>query len=402
MAGSENNEANISRNGSGSNGYKSGYYLQLSEELFKYSFFLLFIVFGAIYYYNFVFLHKPTLLKTAGLYFIVYIIFGIFYILLPLKRMLFSNLQIYADKENLNLKHGAFAARAALEALKKIGVEVSGDARRLEGDIFITYKSDYYVAFPPFFLSLSISMIIFALYVSCGAAAADSGFINAAALSYFALNCLMIVLGFRHFINRPYSTHFGFQSLFLILNSVYSIFICLYFPALFDCRLLIAALDSFLIICFLYAVFYIKDLTAFIRLSDRNIYSVEFNGRNYSAGEAKKLEFNYFCRFVQTPYAIGFIVYDKDGGAEDGTPFYCDTSKESVEIILEVFKDRIVKNADLDASSNKNCAVDYFCPLTVADLSKKYGRSQFLVLLAVNIISALVFYEIFKPLLTGK
>lgn len=387
----------------GAEGYKSGYYLQLSEELFKYSFFLLFIVFGAIYYYNFVFMNAPSALKAAGLYFIVYIIFAIFYILLPLKRMLFSNLQIYGGRENLNLKHGSAAAKAALGALKKIGVEVADGPERFENNILVTYKTDYYVAFAPFFTSLSLSMIIFALYVSGGAAsAAPSGLMNAAALSYFALNCFIILLGFAHFINRPYSTHFGFHALFLILNFVYSFFACLYFPLFFDYRLLVAALNVFFTVCFIYAFYNIKDHTAFIRLPDRNIYRVEFDGRNYSAGEAKKIEFNYFCRFVQTPYAIGFVIYDKDAGSEVGTPFYCDTSKESVEIILDVFNDRIVKNAGMDDSSNRDGAVDYFCPVTIADLSKKYGKSQFLILLAVNVISALVFYEIFKPFIALK
>ena len=226
--------------------YTSGYYLQLFEELFKYAFFLLFIVFGAIYYYNFILPPDYSFLKLSGLYFIIYIIFGMFYIMLPLRRMLFSNLQVYKAKKNLNIRYARHipviieragdlfkSHLASLKASDAAPIDSFGAVPALSHQVppavLITHKTDYYTGFAPFFISSFISAAgLFAASVSNPAVNGMSCF-NITAASFLVINYIVVTLGFKHFINRSDSTHRGFLFLFILYNLTYSIFICRFF-----------------------------------------------------------------------------------------------------------------------------------------------------------------------------
>jgi hypothetical protein len=401
-------------------GYKSGYYLQLSEELFKYAFFLLFIVFGAIYYYNFILPPDYSLIKLFGLYFIVYIIFGIFYILLPLRRMLFSNLQVYKDKKNLNARYAphipAIIERAG-ESLKSHSADFGAPgaapfdsfgvipalSHQAPPAVLITHKTDYYTGFGPFFISSFVSAAV--LFIAAVSNPAVNGMpcFNMIAASFLVINYIIITLGFKHFINRSDSTHRGFLFLFILFNLTYSIFICRFFSFFTPYQIHLILLDILIMSFYLYIVFNYTTVTAFIRTVDRNIYRIVYNTKTGSASEFIKLEFNYACRFVQTPYAIGFIIYDKEDLSRYGTPYYCDTSKDSVEKIFEVFSDRISQSGvepapaganGADAAGANKAAVQFFAPLGVAELSKKYGAAQTIILSLINAVSIYMYWHI--------
>ena len=158
----------------------------------------------------------------------------------------------------------------------------------------------------------------------------------------------------------------------------------------------------------MYIVFNYNTLTVFIKTADRNIYRMVYNINTGAASEFIKLEFNCGCRFVQTPYSIGFVIYDKENPARYGIPYYCDTSKDSVEKIFEVFSDRIsqtgagledaagnsaVAGAAGGSGANKS-AVQFFAPLDVAELSKKYGAAQTIVLSLINAVSIYMYWHI--------
>ncbi len=393
-------------------GYKSGYYLQLSEELFKYSFFLLFIVFGAIYYYNFILPPDYSLLKISGLYFIVYVILAIFYILLPLRRMLFSSLQVYKAKKNLNAVYAAHitaiierarellkAAAAGsdsganLPALDSFGV-IAGLSHQRPPSVLITHKTDYYTGFGPFFISSLISAAALIYPAVSNPAAGVFISFNIAAAWLSVINLIIILIGFKHFINENDSTHRGFLFLFIIFNSIYSILICRLFSFFQPYQIYLIMLNLLILLYYVYKVSHDKTITAFIRTADRNIYRMVYNIKTGAAQEFIKIEFNHMCRFVQTPYAIGFIVYDNEDASRYGTPYYCDTSKDSVEKIFEVFSDRIFQSGDNPAVAADKAAVQFFAPLGVAELSRKHGASQTIILSLINAVSIYIYWHI--------
>ena len=377
-------------------GYKSGYYLQLSEEFFKYSFFLLFIVFGAIYYRNYILPPDYSPVKAAGLYFWVYIVFGIFYVLLPLKRMLFSNLQIYRKKLNLNARYEQLANKVIAHTLEKLNL--SGQA--LDADskpaALITFRTDYYVAFAPFFLSLCLAAAALAIFMSGDENASSAGSFNLIAAGYLLTGFIAALTGFRHFINRPDSTHRGFLFLLLVFNSLFSAFLAACFPLFAPYKTILACVNLIMFGYFFFSVRYKDDLTAFVRTPDRNIYAMSINSAGGAVRAFEKIEFGTLCRFVQTPFAIGFTIYEREDETGFGGIYYCDTSKEAVELVFKVFSDRIAVSGETapDDAGHKN-SVNFFEPLSVAALAKRYGAGQTMILLAINIVSALMFYQMF-------
>ena len=388
----------------GDSGYKSGYYLQLSEEFFKYSFFLLFIVFGALYYRNYILLPDYSPLKAAGLFFFIYVVFGIFYILLPLKRMLFSNLQIYRKKINLNARYEELARKAVSHTMQNHDASMFQAGAGSEAAALITFRTDYYVAFAPFFLSLCLSAAAFAIFMTGNENASSALAFNLIAACYLLIGFIAALTGFRHFINRPDSTHRGFLFLLLVLNSAFSTFLSVNLPFFVPYKIILAGVNLILFGYFLFSVLYKDDLTVFVRTPDRNIYSMSLNSAGGVVHDFEKIEFGTLCKFVQTPFAIGFTIYERDSETGFGGIYYCDTSKESVEQVFKVFSDRIAGNEETaapDAAGHKN-SVNFFEPLSVAVLAKKYGSGQTVILLAINIVSALMLYEIYIFKAGGK
>ncbi|OGM03727.1 MAG: hypothetical protein A2008_08725 [Candidatus Wallbacteria bacterium GWC2_49_35] len=388
----------------GDSGYKSGYYLQLSEEFFKYSFFLLFIVFGALYYRNYILPPDYSPVKAAGLFFLIYFVFGIFYILLPLKRMLFSNLQIYRKKLNLNSKYEQLVSKAVSHTLQNHDASAFQAGAKSKTAALITCRTDYYVAFAPFFLSLCLSVAAFSVFSAVNENASAVRSFNLIAAAYLLIGFVAALTGFRHFINRPDSTHRGFLLLILVLNSFFSVSLCVNFPLFAHYKNLLAIVNLIMLGYFLYCVLYKDDLTAFVRTPDRNIYVMSLNSAGGAVHGFEKIEFGTICKFVQTPFAIGFTIYEREDETGFGGLYYCDTSKEALEKVLEVFSDRIAEKGETPAAEAgvpKN-SVNFFEPLSVAALARKYGSGQTLVLLAINIVSAAMFYEIFMFLAAGK
>jgi hypothetical protein len=388
----------------GNSGYKSGYYLQLSEEFFKYSFFLLFIVFGALYYRNYILPPDYSPARAAGLFFLVYVVFGIFYILLPLKRMLFSNLQIYRKKLNLNARYEQLARKAVSHTLQNHDASMFQAAGGSKAAALITFRTDYYVAFAPFFLSLCISAAAFSVFAAGNENASAVRSFNLIAAAYLLIGFISALAGFRHFINRPDSTHRGFLLLILVLNSFFSVSTCVNFPLFAQHKIFIAFVNLIMLGYFLYYVLYKDDLTAFVRTPDRNIYVMSMNSAGGPVNGFEKIEFGTICKFVQTPFAIGFTVYEREDETGFGGLYYCDTSKEALEQVFDVFSDRIAENGEIPAAEAgvlKN-PVNFFEPLSVAALAKKYGSGQTLILLAINIVSAAMFYEIFRFAAAGN
>lgn len=388
----------------GDSGYKSGYYLQLSEEIFKYSFFLLFIVFGAIYYRNYILPPDYSPVRAAGLFLLVYVVFGIFYILLPLKRMLFSNLQIYRKKLDLNARYEQLARKAVSHTMQNHDASFFRAGAGSGAAALITFRTDYYVAFAPFFLSLGISVAAFTFFAAVNENASAVGSFNLIAAAYLLIGFTSALAGFRHFINRPDSTHRGFLLLTLVLNSCFSVWLCVNFPLFAQYKIYIAFANLIMLGYFSYCVLYKDDLTVFVRTPDRNIYMMSVNSAGGAVHGFEKIEFGTVCKFVQTPFAIGFTIYEREDETGFGGLYYCDTSKAALEQVFEVFSDRIAKNGETqaaEAGAPEN-SVNFFEHLSVAALARKYGSLQTLVLLAINTVSAAMFYEIFRLAAAGK
>jgi hypothetical protein len=260
------------------------------------------------------------------------------------------------------------------------------------------------VAFAPFFLSLCLSVAAFAIFITGNENASAVNSFNLIAAAYLLIGFIAALTGFRHFINRPDSTHRGFLFLLLVLNSAFSIFLSVNLPFFVPYKIIPACINLILFGYFFFTVLYKDDLTAFVRTPDRNIYVMSLNSAGGAVHCFEKIEFGTLCKFVQTPFAIGFTIYERENETGFGGVYYCDTSKEAVEQVFKVFSDRIAgseETAAPDAVCHKN-SVNFFEPLSVAVLAKKYGSGQTLILLAINIVSAIMFYEIYIFKAGGK
>jgi|GEM_PF-4942932 len=364
--------------------YSTTYYLYLIEELFKYAGGLFIIVFGAIYYYINYVVAAPNFKNAITLFIFLSTIFGFFYILFPVKRKLFSNLELFKpsyDFSSFQKKHE-----------EKIFSYLFACNITPASAPFISLKSDYYVTLPVWFFLMVFGLTMeLCVYEFLPSFFYGNDFIFAAK-AFYVVCAAAIAVGFRHYNNIFSSTHYWFLLLFILLFSLQTILVMAKLLGLSKIAYCLA-LNIFFILLFFYYSYRKRYLIVFVRDDKRNIHKLVINDYDAAIIEFEKIEFDVNVKFVQTPYAFCFMLYDGFSDEIIGGPFYLGVSNERISRIVEIFCDRtgiIVKR-----NGEANESLGYFKPLDISVFSSRFGLSQLIITLSLNLSLIFILYKYF-------
>jgi len=372
--------------------FKTGYFLNFSEKLFLYIIKFMALVFAVIYYLNYFFVPEPVFNNFFLLYIFSFIVIGFFFILIPLKEDWICALEFFKVQTGF----GAHEKKLRGIAGEKLAIEAKITGEEAEAALansFTSYKSDFFIVYPAWFVVLAMLFIIEAFVF----ANFDPLHIrkNFAVLSIFLTLVHIAAMDstFKNFSGLPGSTHSGFSVLLVSLFTARSLFFgFIYRNAYFQAGLF--ALAAFFVTRLAALLYYGEGLQIFAGTRDGNIWRLAFEAGTDRVVLCEKVPFTMKCRFLKTPYSTAIAFYEPDARVSQFqfTPYRLGIEKESVEKAAKLFAERLKISDGLKATRS---ASDLFEEITLFDLARKYGREQTAVSLSLAAASYLICYELF-------
>ncbi|MEZ7890440.1 MAG: hypothetical protein QMC67_01705 [Candidatus Wallbacteria bacterium] len=380
----------------------SSYYIYLMEEIFFLILRAVFMVFGGIYFFEYIFVPAPSFFYFLILYFLFFVVLAFFFVHRPLQKSFFCRLEVYKNSFDFGKIYDEYKP-AILKAVKdKAHITAKIDENYLDGNMFITFAGDYFIAYPQFFF---VALAIFAAEtftmnnVSLLTANYNFGVLITADTIIFTSILLKF---FRHFSPISITTHYGFTLLFAAFFSIRFLVFGVFLKNSY--LLILSAVTA------LYSVvkyFSLKNSKAafhvFIRLTDKNIWHMAFNYQKRIVFH-RKLGFNVPMKYVETPYSTA-IIYQENKENEPlkfSAPFYLGADRNQIVKSVNVFSNRVQleeKNSAAPSSAaDKKPKYDVFEKQSFGQYAAAYGREQFGVQIGLLLLSYLYCYELYKTI----
>lgn len=363
-----------------SNNYSTNYYLFLINEIFKILFFLMFILFGTLYYINNFLIPAFSIFKLIIVFLMVYVFFAYFFCLLPLKRMLISNLQLFKPPLNLNTNLENFKNLAINKVKEKFNLNFKNE----EFNTFITFKLDFYPAFISAFVTLVITYLLYLYLLQFNI---KISIFKILGFILLIINYLWIIIGYSYFINNLNSTHFWTTTGFLILSFLFSIYYILTFNINYLLKLAIIIFNFILLVIFLIKLKYTPKYYVFVRPPNLDLYLIKISN-NQIENNIKKITYDCYLDFIQSPFAFGIAFFEKYTNYLKDM-YYCDIIASELEVIVKVFENHL-QNIEIVQKKEWN-----FKTIDIVILIKKYGKQHFLLLMPIYLTVFLMFYSLF-------
>lgn len=381
----------------------SSYYVYLMEEVFFLILRAVFMVFGGIYFFEYIFIPAPSFFYFLVLYFLFFVVLAFFFVHRPLQKSFFCRLEVYKNSFDFSKIYNDYKP-VILKAIKdKAHITAKIDENYLDGNMFITFGGDYFIAYPQFFFA---ALAIFAAEIftmnNPSLLTANHNFYVLITANTIIFTAILLKF-FRHFSPIPITTHYGFTVLFAALFSIRFLTFGLFFNNTY--LLTLSAVTA------LYSVtkyFCLKNSKAafhvFIRLTDRNIWHMSFN-YNKEIVFHRKLGFSVPLKYIETPYSTA-VTYQESKENEPlkfSAPFYLGADRNQIVKSVNVFSNRVKleeKNPaqSSDIAADKKPKYDVFEKQSFSQYAAAYGREQLTLQAGLLLASYLYCYELYKTI----